>query len=197
MKLLIGIPCLEQINVSFARCLMKLTERLRKDGIEHEVLFASGSLVYLAREKIVEKAVKEKFTHVLWIDSDMIFDDDVFNKLFNANQPFVCGLYRSRHAPYGYTIYDKSNHAIEIVPKYLFRAFMCGFAGVLTETSLLLTVAKANGGRCFTPTAKYGEDFQFCERANNAGVPLYCEPSAKFGHVSNVVVWPEKIPRME
>lgn len=196
MKLLIGIPCLDQINVSFVRCLRALEARLRKDGIEHDVIFASGTLVYLAREKIVEKAVKEKFTHVLWIDSDMVFAEDVFEKLAQVDAPFVCGLFRSRHEPYGFVIFDKANHAIEIAPKYPFKIVTSGFGGVLTETALLEAVAKANGGRCFTPTVKYGEDYQFCERVRDLGARLMCQPLAPFGHTGQVVVWPEKIPRM-
>lgn len=197
MKLLIGIPCLDQINASFVRCLLGLTDRLRRDGIEHEVLLASGCLVYLAREKIAEKAVREGFTHVLWIDSDMIFADDVLDKLAGVDQPLVCGLFRSRHEPYGYCVYDRVSHAVELVPRYPFKIAMCGFAGVLTETALLQAVAAANGGRCFTPTARFGEDFQFCERARDVGAALFCQPAAVFGHTASVVVWPDRTPRTE
>lgn len=194
MKLLIGVPTFEHIPVDFVRSLLKLTERLRKDGIEHEVFFAAGSLIYIAREKIVEKAVKDNFTHVLWIDSDEVFEDDLFEKLSRVNVPIVSALMRGRHPPYNYNCCDTIHHIVDIVPKFVFEIFMCGFGCVLTETEALKAVAKANGGRCFTPSNRLGEDFQFCERAQNLGIKIYCQPAAKVGHIGKVVVWPDKVP---
>ena len=194
MKLLIGVPCFDQMPVDFVRCLIKLMDRLKKDGIEYEPFFASGSLVYIAREKIVEKAVKDNFTHVLWIDSDEVFDDDIVEKLTRVSAPIVCALMRGRHPPYNYNICDTIHHIVDIVPKFVFEIFMCGFGCVLTEVEALKAVAKANGGRCFTPSNRLGEDFQFCERAQNLGIKIYCQPAAKVGHIGKVVVWPDKVP---
>jgi hypothetical protein len=52
MKLLIAIPTHEEIPVAFVECLMKLETRLREDGIQFETKFNSGTLVYIARDKL-------------------------------------------------------------------------------------------------------------------------------------------------
>ena len=86
MKLLIAIPTLDFVHVKFMDSLLKLTHQLTEEGIPHEVKILSGTLVYLAREELVSYALGYEFTHVLWLDSDMVFGEELFDDLYENNK---------------------------------------------------------------------------------------------------------------
>ena len=71
MKLLIGIPTHDFIHVEFVKCLMALLDQLNRDGIDYTLDIDSGTLVYIARERISNKAINDGYSHVIWLDSDM------------------------------------------------------------------------------------------------------------------------------
>ena len=89
MKLLIGIPTLDYVHVDFMRCLMNLVMHLKEQGTQFDVMIESGTLVYLARERIAHRAINEHYTHVLWFDSDMIFNPDILDDLMFCGEQFT------------------------------------------------------------------------------------------------------------
>ena len=63
--------------------------------------------------------------------------------------------------------------------------------GVLTPVKALEDVLNHNKGMAFLPTANASEDIAFCKRATGAGYQIWCEPTARVGHVGAVTIWPE------
>ena len=194
MKLMIAIPTLDFVHFEFARCLTGLAMRLAKDGVDFDVCFKGGTLVYNGRDSLAADAVNEGYTHVLWLDADMVFNDDIVYRLLECGKQFVTGVYHSRHAPYSSCIFSKiettSAEKVTEYPAELFEIAGCGFGIVLTETSLLRDVYRKYG-YCFQPTPEYGEDIAFCMRAKEVGCRLWCEPSVKAGHIGHVTIWPD------
>ena len=45
-------------------------------------------------------------------------------------------------------------------------------------------------GTSFMPTIDYGEDLAFCDRVRSVGMEIWCEPTARVGHIAHVPVWP-------
>ena len=72
----------------------------------------------------------------------------------------------------------------------------CGFGAVLMETRVMRDVMMANTGKCFLPEALLGEDLAFCRRARNLGYEIWCEPTARVGHIGHVTIWPEDGQRL-
>ena len=72
MKLLIAIPTNDYMHYQFCECLTKLVRRLDEDEIDYDIAFQGATLVYVGRDKLAQKAMDECYTHVLWLDSDMI-----------------------------------------------------------------------------------------------------------------------------
>ena len=107
MKLLIGVPTLDFVHVEFLKSLTALLVRLKDDGINFELDIESGTLVYLARERIAHKAINEDFSHVLWLDSDMVFNADVLDDLMFSGKDFVSGVYHARRKGYASLIFTK------------------------------------------------------------------------------------------
>ena len=190
MKLMVAIPTLDYIHFEFARCLTGLVQKLERDGVDYEVCFKGGTLVYNGRDALAADAINEGYTHILWLDADMVFNPNIFEKLSANNCDFVTGVYHSRHAPYGSCIFTKLPEKAKEYPNHPFEVEGCGFGCVLTSTEMLRAVYRKHG-YCFQPTPQYGEDLSFCERARALGYKLICDPSVIAGHIGHVTVWPE------
>lgn len=193
MKLLVAVPCMDQLDVGFVRSLTALVEKMTRDGVDFEVRLRDGCLVYIARDDLSHEAVQEGFTHVLWLDADIVFGPDLLDRLLESGKPFVSGVCRGRRKSFGYCVYKNLEplERHERIREEVFNIDGCGFACVLIETRILEDVFAANKDSCFTPTAEFGEDLQFCMRARKLGHRIYCQPKAQVGHVARIVVRPE------
>lgn len=189
MKTLIAVPCMETVDARFAQCLAAL----RKVG-ECTVAFEIGSLVYNARNHFCEKAIKEEFDFILWLDSDMVFSPDLLERLMTdiEGRDMVCGLYYRRQPPYTPVAFKRLGtedgkfvfEDLDDHPGEIFEVAGCGFGCVLMRTDFLFEQA----GGWFTPTENAGEDCAFCVRFREAGYKIYCDPLIPLGHVGTVVV---------
>ena len=194
MRLLIGIPTLDYVNVEFMKCLMNLIIKLKNDGVQFDLEINSGTLVYLARERIAHKAINEHYTHVLWLDSDMVFNADILDDLMFSGKDFVTGIYQARRKGYASVIFKKISkdgvERFEDYPNELFQIQGCGFGCVLTSVQMLSSVC-LHYGTCFTPLQSLGEDIAFCKRAMDLGFKLWCEPTVICGHIGHITIYPE------
>ena len=196
MKLLIAIPTLDFIEAEFVKCLMRLCKKLDADGVPYDVEICNGTLVYAARDKLACRAINENYTEVLWLDSDMIFEPEVYEDLHDAHKPVISGVYCSRRPGFGSTLFkqlDDINHLrhwdFKDLPKDTFELQGFGFACVLTQVEVLKDV-QMQYGTCFCPMKQYGEDLAFCMRARRMGHLCYCEPTVRLGHIGHIAVWP-------
>ena len=199
MKLLIAIPSYEGLQPEFVRSLTELESQLREDNVWFEIKIISGTLVHTARDRLAQHAVKHHFEEVLWIDDDMVFDCHLYEDLKMCGKDMVCGLFVSRHFPYVSCLFRSliPVERISVYPDEAFKVAGCGFGCVLMKTQILADVMNNNGGKCFVPDQKLGEDVAFCQRATNLGYEIWCEPTARVGHVGRIVIWPEDVERLQ
>ena len=199
MKLLIAIPSYEGLQPEFVRSLTELESQLREDNVWFEIKIISGTLVHTARDRLAQHAVKHHFDEVLWIDDDMVFDCHLYEDLKMCGKDMVCGLFVSRHFPYVSCLFRSliPVERISVYPDEAFKVVGCGFGCVLMKTQILADVMNNNGGKCFVPDQKLGEDVAFCQRATNLGYEIWCEPTARVGHVGRIVIWPEDVERLQ
>lgn len=192
MKLLIAIPSNDYMHFEFASCLVKLVSRLKDDGIDFDVAIQGGTLVYAARDKLAYKAIDEGYTHVLWLDADMIFTDSILDDLLFAGKSFVSGIYHGRRAPHISCVFSEIYPQIirfEEYPSDTFEIAGCGFGCVLIAADILKAV-RLKYGTCFFPTRELGEDLAFCQRVAECGYQMYAEP-IKLGHIGHIKIYPE------
>lgn len=197
MKTLIGIPCMESIPTVTVKSLMAM----RYDCVD--ISFTMNSLVYDARNCLAKKACEEGYDRIMWIDSDMVFEPDLFERLsarLDEGRDFVTGLYFSRRMPIIPMIYSevacylKDGKQIPTSVEYrdypkdsMFKVQGCGFGGCMMTTKMVLDLAEKYG-LPFSPILGFGEDLSFCQRATQAGYDLYCDSSIKLGHMSHCIV---------
>ena len=198
MKLLIAIPSYSELQPEFVRSLTELEIKLRENSVHYEIKIITGTLVYAARDRLAKHAVNNEFDEVLWLDDDMVFDRYLYDDLKMCGKEMVCGLFVSRHYPFCSCLFSslKPVERITEYPDEAFKVAGCGFGAVLTSARILKDVMVNNGGKCFIPEPDLGEDCAFCWRAGNLGHEIWCEPTARVGHVGRIVIWPEDVARL-
>ena len=159
--------------------------------------FQSGSLIYDSRNNFVVNAIEKGYDRILWLDSDMKFEPDTLerlNKHLDDGCEFVAGLFFKRRIPTTPVIYKRLDYitdgtvraSVESMTDYpqdqLFRIAGCGFGVVMTTVDLCRRVWDRFGPP-FNPLPNMGEDFSFCWRVTQLGVPMWCDSSVKCGHI--------------
>lgn len=195
MKLLIAIPTNDYIHYQFVDCLQKLIRRIDASGIDYDVAFQGSTLVYVGRDRLAQKAMTEGYTHVLWLDSDMVFSDDLLEDLMYCGKSFVTGIAHGRRAPHVSCIFKEIWPTVDRwegcnYPIEPFRIKGCGFACVLIATDIIQAVYSKNG-TTFFPMRELGEDLAFCKRVNDLGYEIWAEPTVKLGHIGHITIYPE------
>lgn len=199
MKLLIAIPSLDFMHTEFVKSLVALTNKLSRDGVDYDVRIESGTLVHIAREKLAQLATAGGYTDVLWLDSDMVFTEDLLEDLQFSGKDFVTGIAHARRKPFISCVF-KSLIPVERYaspdeyPKETFEIAGCGFACVLIKTDIIRDVRKSHG-TAFLPTQMLGEDLAFCKRARDIGCKIYAEPAVRLGHIGHIAIYPEDFYR--
>lgn len=197
MKIFIAIPTMETVPVQFLGSMLQLQRKYEvKFGIE------TGSLVYNARNNLARQAVAAEADWVLWLDSDMVFNPDLLDRMLEVCEKndisFLTALCFRRKPPYTPCLFERldqrkdgkgaSYTALMSVPEGLFQIEGCGFAGVLMSTDVLISVAAQFEGQMFDPMKGFGEDVAFCWRARQCGYEIWCDSSIEMGHVGSCVV---------
>ena len=194
MKTLIAIPAMDTVPTQFCSAL----SMLNKLG-DCVVSFNVGSLVYTSRNKLAQTAIQMDTDYIFWLDSDMVFNPDILERMMNTMQEkkldILSGLYFRRVPPYTAVLFDKLEIVdgkceftnFDEVPQEMFKAGGVGFGCVLMKTDVAFDVYSEYLDM-FSPIASVGEDLSFCWRARQCGYDIWVDPSVKLGHVGHCVV---------
>lgn len=196
MKILIAVPCMDQVATPFAQSIASLNKK--GDCL---LSFMMSSLVYDSRNKLVGQAMQMEADYIMWFDSDMIFAPDTMERLFadieENDLDIVTGLYFNRRPPFTPVIFSELDGDInssshkdynDYPENSLFEVAGCGFGCVLMKTDVLYDIAAKDGPVWFSPLGNIGEDCAFCIRARKHGYKIMCDSNVKLGHIGTTVV---------
>ncbi len=145
-----------------------------------------------ARNQIVEWYLKNTpATHLLFLDSDMVFPPTIIDQLMAHKKAVVSGLYFHREAPYQPHMYmwDKDDDTKMLpVMKWdegLVKADCVGAGALLIERWVLEEMKP--------PWFYYGaelesEDITFCRRLGKAKIPVWCDTKCECGHIGEIII---------
>lgn len=167
----IGIPSGDMVHADFA---MRLATLCLKPGARAFIVNAKSSLVMIGRNQIVEAARLAKATHLLFLDSDLVFPPDTLARLLAHDKDIVGGLYVQRvppHHPLGMTF--DGQHAM--VTAGLQRMKIMPTGCLLLRLSIFNQLPKPWFNTQSVGEKILGEDYYFCERAHEAGFEIWCD----------------------
>lgn len=190
-KLLIAVPALDVMPVQTAYSMLTL----RRD-CPSRFSFIVRASCHDARNMLACEAIESGANRVLWLDSDMVFEPDLLERLsadIDEGWDMVCGIYFKRELPTTPVIYRDVNvptGTATVFADYprdcLFPIGGCGFGAVLMTTDLLKRIDSAEGG-LFTPLPGLSEDLSFCARVAAIGARMACDSRIKVGHVGQMI----------
>jgi GT2 family glycosyltransferase len=195
MKTIIAIPCMDMVHTEFVRSLVSM----RYVG-EIQFCFTECSLIYQARTALCKMAMDAGADYVLWLDSDVVFQPDLMERLMEDIQgrDMVTAVYHARKAPFRPVIWKTirtglmpTDAQVEQYDDYpedgLFEIEGCGFGAVLMKTGVIRDVAETFH-QTFAPVTGLGEDLSFCVRARSCGYKIWCDPALQIGHKGAMII---------
>ena len=210
MKILIAIPCMEQIHTQFVKSLLAID---KPDDAEISVRFLPGSLIYDSRNLLSQEAIRDGHDYVLWLDSDMTFPPDIIQRMLTDmsthNIHMVTGLYVKRTYPTMPVLYskiapptqDENGRIVKNIRDYtdypqnsMCYVDGCGFGCVMTSVPLLKKIWDTYG-LAFNPFPWASEDVSFCYRVRQAGEDIMCDTSISCGHIGSFLFTEQMLKR--
>lgn len=195
MKTIIAIPCMDMVHTEFVRSLVGM----HYVG-EIQFCFTECSLIYQARTALCKMAMDAGADYVLWLDSDVVFQPDLMERLMEDIQgrDMVTAVYHARKAPFRPVIWKTirtglmpTDAQVEQYDDYpedgLFEIEGCGFGAVLMKTGVIRDVAETFH-QTFAPVTGLGEDLSFCVRARSCGYKIWCDPALQIGHKGSMII---------
>lgn len=106
-RIAVCVPARDQMHTATSFALWYLCERLCKEGIEHRLFVSPGTLIANQRHELVRCAYDWGATHVLFIDSDMMFEPEHIIQLLEFDEDIVGAAYSKRVEPLIVTAWTK------------------------------------------------------------------------------------------
>jgi hypothetical protein len=142
-----------------------------------------GSVLPRSREKLVNLALKGGYSHILFVDSDMVFPADTVHRLMAHQVPVVAANCATKQIPStptarirgkryaGSPLYsDPDKHGIE-------KVWRVGSGVMLIATHVFRKIKKPWFPITYVPDLDdyQGEDWGFCEKLEKADIPIYVD----------------------
>ena len=155
------------------------------------------------RDAAADLAVAEGFSHLLFLDADMVFPTDLLVRMLgHHDKGIVGGLYVTRHEPFAPVALTQG---FQVSPSTMTHYWYDRDAIGATElrpvevlgmgcTLIQVGIFQQIGPR---PWFEYvlddqgwprvTEDVPFCQKASKAGVALWLDPTIRCGHVTTMI----------
>jgi len=222
LKFLILIPMESAVLYDSFVSFTNLFMYLKDNNVDFLLYSISGSAHAFARNTLFDRALeaikREKdFTHVIWMDSDHVFNPEDVIELLRQKEQFKSDImgagYLTKHVPIGLVALKAAGYRMDMpdVP-YKFHMIQhfelnkvydvdaVGFGMVAMKPEVLLAMEKAFGKLVFEfPLVEdivQGEDVSFCTKAKMLGYKIDVTTGVMLGHITSMVMTPETALKM-
>lgn len=206
-KVLIALPC------NWSEVPLETTVSIRRLKIPCDAAFfpTNDWTLTRMRNKCVETALVGGFTHLFFLDADMVYPEDTLPKLLADNKPMVQGL-ACRRIPIKAT--TKDGRQVDFHPAIFMKhkdgsadpyemgvvlkppetgthpVDAVGMGGTLVQTNVFGAMAKPWFSFTKEDGDPVGEDVQFSVKARLAGFQPYVNCDVRYGHlIRMMLVW--------
>lgn len=165
---------------------------MMKKPVQWDLLDCPRGIVDQSRNAIVQKAQEVGgFSHLLFLDDDHEFSNDLFYKLLSHNKDVVGALAFRRLPPFSPCVFSWSTHRengkLVVVERPdwiktgLRRVDAMGFSAVLIR----MAIFEKLGPPPWFKFDEVGEDLTFCDKCAQSGVELYCDTDLIAPHIND------------
>ena len=201
MKIIFCIPGRNFSN-NFLTSWTRLLKYCEKNNIEYELSNGYTSIVQLARYSCLminpestcniclNPFSETTYDYIMWIDSDMVFNPEHFEKLLKAKKEVITGLYRIENTNL-LGCFDTNNKRIDVdyiknnsgVIEVSFSAmgFMLIKRGVYERMPFPYFSVPGESGML-------SETLSFCHNLSKSNIPIYAHLDVVVGHEKPMII---------
>ncbi len=179
-KIAIATPTTTMVNYQFAQSLSGTVGYMSAEGYTVDLLFNSGSVLHRQRNNLVRSFLtgnhSKDHTHLIWIDSDMVFPSDAIKKLLSHDKDIVGVNYCARQGAPRFTA-GKEGQRFQTKPDStgLEKVDVLGFGLMAVKKEVLEKMEYPWCDFLTIGEGLLGEDEYFCSKAINSGFEIYCD----------------------
>lgn len=202
LKILIGIPARDTVYQYTYDSIINLDISDLDVSVHHSI----GYGIAQSRNKLADYAIEKGFSHILYLDDDVVLPSDALKNLLEHNREAVFGYYprRSKKGIYegyvsvykmGESSYTKKFSEKELKEsrengEYLLRIHGGGMGCSLIKSSVFDKLDFPYFKYIEYPGSKrnvLGEDLYFCNQLKSAQIPIFVDTRVGCGHVFRYV----------
>lgn len=175
VKIGVGIVSSGLVMHDWVLCLLGMLKEMPYD---YQIFEHKSCLVPKNRRIIAEEFCQSDCTHLLFIDTDMLFPNQAVQALVEADKEVVAVNCTNRKSPVRFT----AQRAGVMVPTKkdsvgLEEVDRVGTGVILIERQVFNFIQKPWFGLGWNPKSgqELGEDYMFCQQCNKASIPIYID----------------------
>lgn len=195
MRILVAVPTFENICPETFKSIYQMK---KPDGVKVDFDFIKGYDCAKARNEIAKKAVGGVYDYVLMVDSDMIVQEDILERMLEYPTDIVLGIAPVKNTKTKLVEIVKSGNksfnerftAPELPdePRFAVRGGGMSCAMIRTSVFKVLKYPWFNyevyeNGSCLS------EDYYFCWKARQAGLNIEADTRVRTGHLARYFQW--------
>lgn len=183
IKVVIGMPCTEVMKAKTAHAIGCLALHSSPQIIDFFMMQSCD--IASSRMWLVKRAIEKGGTHILFIDSDMLFPSDALDQLLARGKDIIGVEYHKRKFPLEtVTAYFPEGEKSETEP---FKVGVAGTGLMLINLDVFKNPAMDKNWFSFGRNAEgenvIGEDGWFCNTARDAGYDIFVDPVINVLHL--------------
>lgn len=187
------VPSPDMVHMDFAVSLAAMLSFTAVHRITTLLINEKTSLIQRGRQNLVNRALRHKATHLLFLDSDMTFPRETALRLLRHNLDIIATAYSTRKEEgQTTTAMQQWGRRLAIRPgDGLVEADYVGFSGIMVRAEVFRRMEKPYFPVTYLETSSragdiwVGEDYGFCDKARELGYRILvdAELSYRIGHL--------------
>src|SRR3990167_4683766 len=180
MLVTIGVPSYNHITTETVISLLNFQATSKLPF----VFFLNQSLyIDFSRNQLVDVALHNGSTHLMFIDSDIQFPPDGIERLLAHDKDVVGGYYNTRRGNNPIKVFSEDGTlTTPVMDGKMFQCAVLPTGFMLIKLDALSKVPRPYFQTITHEQGTIGEDVVFCKHATDAGIQIYCDPSIPLGH---------------
>ena len=178
LKVLVAVPSMTSVDAQFMNSVVGLLAKNCYDGLNWGYLNCQGSVIAANRCDLVDNSLEQDCSHILFVDSDMVFPQDALFRLLSHMKPIVAANYVQKQIPAEpVTMGLDMQRCTSIGKTGLEKVRGIGMGLALIETEVFRNIKQPWFNNIFnTADMTYtAEDWCFCQNSLEAGYDIWID----------------------
>ena len=185
--ILIGTICQKLIYSKTALAIINVVKQTPAD-----VSMMEGIYVHENRNGLAQFTLDNGYSHLFFVDSDMVFPPDTLDRLLAHDKDIVHGKYNYRYEPRTPMVFGFGDNGMKMVsdkemPKELFKVAGVPTGCTLIKASVFEKLTKPYFFFDYTADGRMenSEDVYFSRKCAEAGIEMWCDPTIEIDHIGD------------